>query len=59
SGGLALKDLHRKTGIPKASLLRILRTLEEKGMIWQRMADGAYVPSFSLSELAGRLDREA
>lgn len=59
SGGLTLKGLHEASGIPKASLLRILKTLEEKGAIWQRMADAAYVPSFSLSELAGRLDREA
>lgn len=59
TGGLRLKDLHTRSGIPKASLLRILRTLEEQGAIWQRMADGAYVPSYSLSELAGRLDREA
>lgn len=58
SGGLRLQDLHRQTGIPKASLLRILKTLHEQGMIWQRMVDDAYVPSFSLSELAGRLDQE-
>lgn len=58
SGALNLHDLHRLTGLPKATLLRILRTLNEMGMIWQRMADNAYVPSFSLAELAGRIDRE-
>lgn len=58
SGALTLRDLHRLTGIPKASLLRILKTLSEQGLIWQRMADDAYVPSFSLAELAGRVDRE-
>lgn len=58
SGALGLGDLHRLTGIPKASLLRILKTLKEQGLVWQRMADDAYVPSFSLAELAGRIDRE-
>ncbi|WP_425050354.1 helix-turn-helix domain-containing protein [Psychromarinibacter sp. S121] len=58
SGALTLHDLHRLSGIPKASLLRILKTLKEKGMIWQRMVDAAYVPSYSLSELASRMDRE-
>lgn len=58
SGALTLAELHRQTGIPKATLLRILKTLAEAGMIWQRMVDGAWVPSFSLAEMAGRMDRE-
>jgi IclR family transcriptional regulator, mhp operon transcriptional activator len=58
SGGRTLADLHHRTAIPKASLLRILKTLMEQGLIWQRMVDDAWVPSFSLAELAGRLDRE-
>ncbi len=40
-----LKDLHEITGLPKATLLRILRTLIERNLVWQRMADGAYLPS--------------
>ncbi len=55
---LTLADLHRQTGLPKATLLRILKTLAEAGMVWQRMVDGAWVPSFSLAETAGRMDRE-
>ncbi len=43
--GAGLKDLHEITGLPKATLLRILRTLGERNLIWQRMADGAYLPS--------------
>jgi IclR family mhp operon transcriptional activator len=58
SGALTLADLHRLTGIPKASLLRILKTLMQGGFIWQRMVDAAWMPSFSLAELAGRMDRE-
>lgn len=58
SGALSLNDLHRLSGVPKASLLRILKTLGEEGAIWQRMADNAFVPSYSLTELAGRMDSE-
>src|SRR5215469_4549774 len=43
--GAGLKELHEITGLPKATLLRILRTLSERNLIWQRMADGAYLPS--------------
>ncbi|WP_238364148.1 helix-turn-helix domain-containing protein [Mesobacterium pallidum] len=59
SGALTLHDLHRLSGIPKPSLLRILKTLREQGVVWQRMVDDAYVPSYSLTELAGRMDRES
>lgn len=41
--GMSLNELHLRTGLPKATLLRILLTLSEGGMVWQRMADGAYV----------------
>jgi IclR family transcriptional regulator, mhp operon transcriptional activator len=59
SGALTLHDLHRISHIPKASLLRILKTLHQSGAVWQRMADAAYVPSYSLSERAARLSRES
>jgi IclR family mhp operon transcriptional activator len=37
-----LHELHIRTGIPKASLLRILITLRERGMVWRRIGDGRY-----------------
>lgn len=58
SGAVSLHDLHRMSGIPKASLLRILKTLIEQGMVWQRIIDEAYIASYSLSELANRMDAE-
>ncbi|MAS05445.1 MAG: transcriptional regulator [Ahrensia sp.] len=58
SGAVSLNDLHRMSGIPKASLLRILKTLIEQGVVWQRIVDDAYIASYSLSELASRMDRE-
>ncbi len=58
SQGLSLAALHARTAIPKASLLRILKTLMEQGFIWQRMLDDAWVPSFSLAETAGRMNRD-
>lgn len=51
-----LNDLHRATGLSKATLLRVLLTLESQGLIWQRLADGAYLPSYSLHERARGLD---
>lgn len=58
SQGLSLAALHGHTDIPKASLLRILKTLMEQGFIWQRMLDDAWLPSFSLAEMAGRMNRD-
>jgi IclR family transcriptional regulator, mhp operon transcriptional activator len=58
SGAMTLHDLHLVSMIPKASLLRILKTLIEHGAIWQRIIDDAYIASYSLSELANRMDSE-
>ncbi len=37
-----LHDLHRDTGVPKPSLVRLLRTLEAKGLATQSSIYGAY-----------------
>jgi IclR family mhp operon transcriptional activator len=42
-GVVSLEDLHRLSGIPKASLLRILGTLEDAGRAQRRLADGRYL----------------
>lgn len=42
SDGLGFLELHRASGLPKASLTRILRTLESSGWISRRLADGHY-----------------
>jgi IclR family mhp operon transcriptional activator len=41
-GSHSLHELHLATGTPKASLLRILGTLEARGVVWRRIADGRY-----------------
>jgi len=41
----SLHELHLALGLPKATLLRMLVTLGGKGLVWQRLADGAYLPS--------------
>ena len=41
--GASLHELHRITGVPKSSLLRILRTLHGRGLVHQRLADGAFL----------------
>jgi IclR family mhp operon transcriptional activator len=41
---VSLHELHCALGLPKATLLRMLLTLGRKGLVWQRLADGAYLP---------------
>ena len=54
----SLHDLHLGTGIPKPTLTRILYTLYRQGLVWQRMADGAFLPSHLMLQ-RGRLDDTA
>jgi IclR family mhp operon transcriptional activator len=44
----SLQDLHQQTGLSKSTLIRILHTLHRKGLVWQRMADGAFLASHRL-----------
>jgi IclR family mhp operon transcriptional activator len=44
----SLHDLHLATGIPKPTLTRILYTAHQHGFVWQRMVDGAFLPSQTL-----------
>jgi IclR family mhp operon transcriptional activator len=44
----SLHDLHLATGLPKATLTRIIATLAQRGMVWQRVADGAWMTSHTL-----------
>jgi IclR family mhp operon transcriptional activator len=41
----SLHDLHLASGLPKATLTRVLATLQQRGLIWQRLADGAFMAS--------------
>jgi IclR family transcriptional regulator, mhp operon transcriptional activator len=47
----SLHDLHVATGIPKPTLTRILLTAHQHGLVWQRMVDGAFLPSHSQRRL--------
>jgi IclR family mhp operon transcriptional activator len=44
----SLHDLHLATGISKPTLTRILKTAHLHGLVWQRMVDGAFLPSHTL-----------
>lgn len=44
-GASSLADLARDTGLPKATLLRLLATLQEAGWIARRINDGHYLPA--------------
>jgi IclR family mhp operon transcriptional activator len=54
----SLHDLYQGTGIPTPTLTRILYTLYRQGLVWQRMADGAFLPSHLMLQ-RGRLDDTA
>jgi len=40
--GVTLHDLHLQLQLPKATMLRLLRTLEENGFAWRGLSDGRY-----------------
>ncbi|MGY1616997.1 helix-turn-helix domain-containing protein [Geodermatophilus sp. SYSU D00691] len=48
----SLHDLHVTTGISKPTLIRILKTAHDHGLVWQRMVDGAFLPSHTLQRRA-------
>ena len=52
----SLRDLHAVTGLPKPTLLRILDTLQQEGVVSRRLADGRYRIS-SLGDSARKHDR--
>jgi IclR family mhp operon transcriptional activator len=54
----SLHDLHLATGIPKPTLTRILLTAHQHGLVWQRMVDGAFVPSHTLQRRTETDDAE-
>lgn len=57
-GGTSLGELHARTGLAKATLLRSLRTLADAGFVTRRLADGAYLPArlaFPASRASARL----
>ena len=53
----SLQDLNLLTRIPKPSLLRILRTLEQSGWAARRLADGRYRVGTHFDRAARRRDR--
>jgi IclR family mhp operon transcriptional activator len=59
SKAVGLHDLHLATTLPKPTLLRILKTLIGRDLVWQRIADGGYIASYTLSKRAGVIDEES
>ncbi len=53
----SLQDIFLHTRIPKPTLLRILLTLQNSGVISRRLADGRYRMSQNLTRLARKPDR--
>jgi len=53
-----LQDLHRDTGLPKPSIVRLLRTLEAKGLAAQSASYGAYQLLGGVKSLASGFHHE-
>jgi len=58
---ISLHELHQQTGLSKATLLRIIVTLSSRGLVWQRIGDGAYLPGIiaAVGDAAGMHERLA
>lgn len=52
SEGASLNDLHQTTQLDRATLLRLLATLEGEGLVWRRLSDGLYRASSKTADLA-------
>lgn len=50
SSAATLAELHRQTSLPKATLLRILKTLREGGWIERSELEGRYIPTSAAGE---------
>ena len=47
----SIDDLHRRTGIPKSTIARLLRTFEAKGLVAQSVRFGAYYLASGVASL--------
>lgn len=59
SRAASLRELPERTRLPKATLLRMLLTLSKRGLGWQRLADGAFLPSRLHKSMDRRADSNA
>lgn len=57
--GANLHELHLALGLPKATLLRMIVTLSKHGHIWQRLADGAFLPRSRTANMSDELTSQA
>lgn len=55
SGPISLGELHHVTGIDRATILRILATLEQEGWVYRGMGDKCYRLTYRLHDLGERV----
>ena len=52
TGPASLKSIYEQSALPRPTLLRILHTLEQTGLIRRGLGDGLYRPTFKLEKMA-------
>ena len=55
-GPASLKEIYNISGLPRPTLLRILRTLDSAGLVRRGIGDGLYRNSFRLEKMVAKLD---
>lgn len=56
---ITLAKLHRQTSINKATLLRLLKTLQESGWVYRALGDSKYRLSYTLQAITDNMDSSA
>jgi len=54
--GQSLHTLHQELGLAKPTLLRLLVTLQNQGVVWQRLVDRGWCASSKLQRIVSRRD---
>lgn len=57
-GRASLAEVHRETGLPKPTLLRLLETLEAERLVWRALGDGNWRTTVDLQPTQALSDRE-
>ena len=58
-GMATLNEVYQESGLPRPTILRVLRTLEGAGWVRRGLDDGLYRNSFKIQGMVNRLNQTA